>query len=195
MWAAAYLRALLVLITSFSAASASECNVELKPSDGYKELSEKLKCLSAKIETASKGADASSIKLVPGVPVLPNACVISSTLPRGSEWIVTANFKLCRPDGSVWFRVTEARPPAEYFYKPGTLDNVGDNGSRYAVSHSEKELLCTVKSPPCVIKDDETSEQFQFQLEVRDFEGADKRSEKRLVGLLSRMTPKKAEEK
>ncbi len=114
--------ALLAILPCASQAALADCNVKLKPTDTYKELTEKLECLSASIKDLEKkvpatqgaavalpaksGAVAKGAAVVSGTPLLPSGCFSAEP---GSKLKGTYIFEiadkairpLCWSDGSM----------------------------------------------------------------------------------------------
>lgn len=98
----------LIFITNSKPALA--CDTEIKKTDGYKELSEKLKCLNTKIELVYKKTpdfDRQTIVLFePSKPIdiKTKKCLKTSTLPDQFRLVLRDGMKFCQDDGWTWGR-------------------------------------------------------------------------------------------
>jgi len=158
---------LAILLVWANPTSAQECNVDLRPSDGYKELSEKLKCLQASIST--RQGDSGSVKLVPGEPIEFSGCVKSSSLPSFSTLYFRPGNKLCRDDGSVWARIIYAPSGGAYI--------------QVALPDEGRNFDCTPTTASCLFGDKESKQSFRLQVEKRK----DAKGDEAWVGMLRKI--------
>lgn len=164
---------IFVGIFAVSGQALAECQTNLKQTDGYRELSQSLACLSKRIERLESAPQPESIKLSASEPTEVTKCVIGSSLPSTAHFVLRQGFRLCRDDGSPWLRVVRIR--------------TGDVGWRYvelAVAGEAQPIKCREENSECRVSDAQSKQSFALQI----MQTKDKKEKDVFVAWLRRST-------
>lgn len=115
---------------------AKACDTNIKKTDGYKELAEKLKCLNAKIEIVLKKSPEfkrQTIVLFEQPELLDfktDKCIKTSSLPSDFRMVIRKGLKFCNDDGWVWGtnRINNNSYPLDVLNSNRTASNCSVDG-------------------------------------------------------------------
>lgn len=156
--------------TSFAA----DCDPDIKPTDSYRELSAKLRCLANEIAALKRSMAGGSVTMRSTThgPTEMTGCVVTSSLPKVSQFYLRAGGRFCHDDGVVWLRMS----PRQFA--------VNDR-SVVVLNHLElgKELKCRPVDPTCILEDRERKQRFMLSVQP----GKDAKGQPVWIGLLQRV--------
>ena len=155
----------LLTVSIMSQAEAADCDSDLKQSDGYAELSQKLKCLNDNIKNIEKkiGGPQNSIQASAADPMEIKGCVKTSSLPSVSYLYIRAGAKFCRDNGFVWLRIS---PGLE---KPTPSYNV-----HIQLLEKGSVVVCSLSASTCRLEDEVSNQRFGLSVEIsKDGNGKD----------------------